>query len=322
MNRAPRSHFHALLVALGGLFLVAGSPALAQDAAAPAAAPPADATAAVTIPNEKCFKCHDDPEMTAEADGRSMAVIEAQFKTGAHKRLDCVACHTTALTIKHPRNELGPVSFDACMECHEDEINPFQASVHAKVKGGKPVTCQGCHGNIHTTPRSNDPTAPMSDVNQVRNCGACHEDMMEGYLSSVHARALFISGLTEVSPACSDCHGSHDIQRHDAEGARTSHARSPETCGECHKGVLKEWDESAHGDLPRGACRRGPEDGRGTRAHADRLRQLPRRSLQVLPRQLPRQVGQRWPPERGHVLRLPHAAPQPAGERPALEHAP
>ena len=23
--------------------------------------------------------------------------------------------------------------------------------------------CQGCHGNIHTTPRSNDPNAPMSD---------------------------------------------------------------------------------------------------------------------------------------------------------------
>jgi cytochrome b subunit of formate dehydrogenase len=240
----PALGLAALLLMLGG-----PAPVAAQEAAAAADAAAAPGTDVPTIPNEKCFKCHDDPEMTAEADGRSLAVIEAQFKTGAHKRLDCVQCHADALTIKHPRNDLGPVSFDACLECHEDEITPFQGSVHAKVKGGKPVTCQGCHGSIHTTPRSRDPNAPMSDVNQVRNCGACHEEMMEGYLSSVHARALFVSGLTEASPACSDCHGSHDIQRHNAEGARTSHAKSPETCGSCHQGVLKEWDESIHGAL-------------------------------------------------------------------------
>ena len=89
----------------------------------------------------------------------------------------------------------------------------------------------------------------MAPLNQVRNCGVCHEDMMEGYLSSVHARSLFVSGLTDAAPSCSDCHGSHDIQRHDAAGARTSHEKSPETCGDCHKGILKEWDESAHGAL-------------------------------------------------------------------------
>ena len=171
----PALGLSALLLLLGGPV-----PSSAQEAAATADTAAAPATDVPTIPNEKCFKCHDDPEMTAEADGRSMAVIEAEFKTGAHKRLDCVECHTDALTIKHPRNDLGPVSFDACMECHEDEINPFQTSVHSKVKGGKPATCQGCHGNIHTTPRSNDPNAPMSDVNQVRNCGGCHEDMREG----------------------------------------------------------------------------------------------------------------------------------------------
>jgi cytochrome b subunit of formate dehydrogenase len=226
------------------LALAAPAPAAAQDAAAPVAA----ATDAPKIPNSKCLNCHDDAEMKDDA-GKSLAVHEAEFKTGAHKRLECVECHVTAGTIKHPRNPLGPVTFDVCMDCHEDEINPFQASVHARVKGGTPATCQGCHGNIHTTPRSNSPDAPMSDLNQVRNCGVCHEDMMEGYLSSVHARALFDSGLTEASPACSDCHGSHDIQRHDQEGARTSHAKSPEMCGACHQGILKEWDESAHGAL-------------------------------------------------------------------------
>ena len=120
----------------------------------------------------------------------SVAVHEAQFAVSAHKRVACVECHTAALDVKHKgkRQPLGPVSFDVCMECHEDEITPFQNSVHARVKGGKPVTCQGCHGSIHTVVRSNNPAAPMAPLNQVRNCGVCHEEMMEGYLSSVHAQ--------------------------------------------------------------------------------------------------------------------------------------
>jgi cytochrome b subunit of formate dehydrogenase len=216
------------------------------DDPAPAATAP-DAAAAKTIPSSKCFRCHDDPE--AEDDnGGSIAVLEPQYKAGAHKRLECVECHTAALTTRHPRNALGPVSFDSCLECHEEEITPFQESVHARVRGDKPESCQGCHGNVHTTPRSRDPNAPMSAVNQLTNCGQCHKDMMEGYLGSVHARALLVSGLNSA-PACSDCHGSHDIKRHVDPASRSSHQKSPETCGSCHEGILKVWTDSAHGQL-------------------------------------------------------------------------
>jgi cytochrome b subunit of formate dehydrogenase len=222
------------------LLLIPSAPPLAEAAEATAAA-------VETIPKEKCFKCHDDPEAESD-DGRSIAVLAAQFGVGAHKRLDCVECHTDALTIKHPRNNLGPVGFEPCLECHEENINAFHESVHAKVRGDKPITCQGCHGPVHYTPRSRDPNAPMSAVNQLRNCGQCHKDMMEGYLGSVHARALLVSGLNSA-PACSDCHGSHDILRHTDPKARSSHQRSPETCGSCHEGILKVWEDSAHGAL-------------------------------------------------------------------------
>ena len=270
-TRDLRLVFPALGLAAMLLALAGPIPASAQEAAVAATDTAARrATDVAKIPNTKCLNCHDDPEMKDDA-GKSLHVGTAEFALSAHKRRDCVDCHVTAGTVKHPRNALGPVAFDVCMECHEEQVTPFQGSVHAKVKGGEPESCQGCHGSIHNVVRSNDPNAPMSDVNQVRNCGACHEDMMEGYLSSVHARALFVSGLTEVSPACSDCHGSHDIQRHDAEGARTSHAKSPETCGECHKGVLKEWDESAHGVLWREG-KDGPVCSTCHEAHAVRTR--------------------------------------------------
>ena len=85
--------------------------------------------------------------------GKSLAVIEAQFADSAP------TSGSTASSATRPRwhgqapaqaQPLGPVSFDVCMDCHEDEITPFQGSVHAKVKGGKPATCQGCHGSVHT----------------------------------------------------------------------------------------------------------------------------------------------------------------------------
>jgi len=195
-TRDLRLTLPALCLAALMLALALPAPATAQADATAAAAPAAEVE---KIPNSKCLKCHDDPELKTD-DGKSLAVIEAEFKTGAHKRLDCVDCHVDALTIKHPRNDLGPVTFDVCTDCHEEEITPFQSSVHARVKGGKPVSCQGCHGNIHTTPRSNDPNAPMSDVNQVRNGVACHEERMEGYRSSVHARSLIVAAPTESYP--------------------------------------------------------------------------------------------------------------------------
>jgi len=247
MSRARFLPLVLASLALPVLLLTTAAVARAADPEGTAKAAPAAAAPTETIPKEKCFRCHDDPEAESD-DGRPIAVLAARFAVGAHKRLDCVDCHVDALTIKHPRNNLGPVTFEPCLGCHEDEITPFHDSVHAKVRGDEPRICQGCHGELHTTPRSRDPDAPMSAVNQLRNCGQCHKDMMEGYLGSVHARALLVSGLNSA-PACSDCHGSHDIKRHLDPDARSSHQKSPQTCGSCHEGILKVWTDSAHGAM-------------------------------------------------------------------------
>ena len=233
------------------LFALAGTPiASAQEVAAPA--PAADAASAEpAIPNSKCLACHDDAEMKNEA-GESVAVHEEQFAASAHKRVDCVECHTAALTVKHKgkRQPLGPVGFDVCMECHEDEITPFQNSVHARVKGDKPVTCEGCHGNIHTVVRSNNPAALMSPLNQIKTCGKCHDDDIDGFMSPASmARAAQVGpdGVGAVlqrlprQPRHPAPHGCHARER------RTRRAR---TCAaSCHEGVLKEWSESTHGAL-------------------------------------------------------------------------
>lgn len=106
---------------LAALLLAAAwsAPVLAQEAGqAPRA-----------IPNERCLGCHDDDELKTD-DGRSMAVHEAEFAASKHRRLDCTTCHSDALTVRHPREDLGPVPLANCQDCHADEIAALEKSVH------------------------------------------------------------------------------------------------------------------------------------------------------------------------------------------------
>ena len=107
------------------LFALAGPlPAGAQEAAValPTTTATDAAAAGPAIPNEKCFGCHDDAEFE-DSNGGSVAVLAAPFGASAHKRVACVECHTAAVGVKHKgkRQPLGPVSFDVCMECHEED---------------------------------------------------------------------------------------------------------------------------------------------------------------------------------------------------------
>jgi cytochrome b subunit of formate dehydrogenase len=254
-NRAP------IRIAIAALALVAsfvlGPVPFAgaqQPAAAPAEAPPAQ----IPVDSEKCLACHDDPELKTD-DGKSLQVHGEAFKAGAHKRLECADCHVDATTVKHPRNDLGPVPMEACTGCHEAEMTALGGSIHGQKKGVAAATCSGCHGNVHEVLKAKDPNNSMSAVNQIESCGACHKSMMDGYQDSIHAKALLKSGLVGKSPACTDCHGkAHEIKAHADPASRTAVAHVPETCGECHSGVLKEWELSVHGALWKDGKPEGP----------------------------------------------------------------
>jgi len=245
------------VLACAALFGIAlfGSLATAAPATAPPAAPPID-KAALTA---KCLGCHDDAELKTDA-GKSVTVHGAEFSASAHRRTACVDCHADALTVKHPRENLGAVDSGVCIACHEDELKAVAASVHG---GGdatvKPETCTDCHGDIHSARRSKDPQNSMTAVNQIVTCGGCHKKMMNGYLASEHAHALLAAGLVNAAPSCTACHGTaHEIKKHDDPAARTSFANIPETCGACHQGVLEQWVNSTHGMLWKKGEQRGP----------------------------------------------------------------
>lgn len=161
-----------------------------------------------------------------------------------HSGLGCADCHSDVVDYPHPEEMLPGDA--VCAQCH-DAGDELEGSVHGGV-----LSCQECHGAPHEVLPLDDLDSRMSPIGQVSACGECHETedgLVEGYLESVHGRALLRSGLVTAAPSCSDCHGGHGIAPVAEEASRVSHRRVPETCGACHRGILEEWQESAHGEL-------------------------------------------------------------------------
>jgi len=245
LRRGLASWLGALATA-AALLLVCSLPALAKPDAKAAAQAPAQ-TAAQT---EKCLGCHDDATLKSE-DGTPMSVLADHFSRSAHRKLACGDCHAPTPGAKHPRDALGPVQPQVCQDCHADAFKAVAGSIHGRrASGDKAIKdCTGCHGSLHEVFKGGDPASPLSPVNQIKTCGACHEDMMGDYERSVHAHALLKSGLTEAAPSCASCHGKHDVRPKSDPVSTTHHAKVPETCGGCHSGILREWQDSAHGAL-------------------------------------------------------------------------
>ncbi len=178
--------------------------------------------------SEECAECHED----------------SVFTSTAHADLECAECHSGA-DDEHSEDGLESLDDSSCGSCHRRAMREVGRGVH----DGE-AACADCHSAAHEIHLVAELESAMSPVNQIRACGGCHdepESLVDGYLTSVHGRALLLSGLIDA-PSCSDCHGAHLITAIDNDRAATSHANSPEMCGSCHLLLLEEWKtESAHG---------------------------------------------------------------------------
>lgn len=176
-----------------------------------------------------CAACHEDTEHTSSA----------------HPDLVCQDCHTN-VTGEHEGNDLEPLTNEnSCAECHGKLLRSLGRSAH-----GEDVLCVDCHGAPHNIHASDELASAMSPVNQIKQCGACHDtpsSLIDGYLTSEHGKALLLSGLINA-PSCSDCHGDHRIVDVSSGSAPAAHENSPEMCGSCHLILFEDWKaQSAHG---------------------------------------------------------------------------
>jgi hypothetical protein len=206
--------------------------------------------------NEQCLACHEDPSLRDSA-GKSLFVAQKDFAKSIHgmSGLSCVSCHTDlegVTDFPHSEN-LAKVN---CSLCHGEAQRKFKHSVHAgaRLKDGTTVSCVSCHG-YHDVLTRTDSDSRSHPLQLPQTCGSCHfskgergktAGFVKSYLESVHGKALSKAGLS-TSATCVTCHGAHEVKQPEDPLSPVSRRHVPETCGQCHSGILRDYREGVHG---------------------------------------------------------------------------
>jgi len=206
---------------------------------------------------EECLACHSDATLTHEVNGKqvSLHVDPQAFKDSIHGSMfTCVDCHTDVTSAAH---ETTPKKI-TCASCHADEQAAYERSFHGKaVAGGNPraATCVDCHGSPHDLLPAGDPKSRVHHTNIPATCGACHSQkfvddgksaqMVASYQHSVHGHA--VANGSEKAAVCTDCHGTHEILDARDDKSPIAKFNVPQTCGKCHDGISREFQQSIHG---------------------------------------------------------------------------
>jgi predicted CXXCH cytochrome family protein len=235
----------AILIALGVVVLaVLAATAVARTAAAsPNPQPPAQDQ----LSDDYCIGCHSQQGMSRKLDDGSalpLTISGQRFRESVHAQEDvaCVDCHTDI--DKFPHAEFSAESrravtlgmYAVCQQCHEDQYQSVQDSVHQEAMAGgndAAAVCTDCH-NPHEQPRLTDVHSgsllPEARLDIPQTCARCHSAIYDTYETSVHGAALTGDGNLDV-PTCIDCHGVHSIQNPTTARFRNE---TPQLCAKCH----------------------------------------------------------------------------------------
>jgi cytochrome b subunit of formate dehydrogenase len=209
------------------------------------------------VANVQCATCH-------EQEAKS-------FPTSAHALLGdsaCASCHGSVHELVTAET-LAPAK---CKECHAEEVKEFADSIHGQAaKNGDrdAPKCVSCHGAIHEVKSSSEADSTIARKNLADTCAKCHSDAgflsrhqipvahpVESYKQSVHGRA--VAAGNEKAADCNSCHGNHNIYPARDERSRVNHWKVPETCGQCHQEIARQFNESVHGKAVKAGVRDAP----------------------------------------------------------------
>jgi hypothetical protein len=213
--------------------------------------------------DKDCLECHDNPNIVASDDGRSLLVNYQEIKNSRHTNTACSQCHSEVNVSKHRPCETIKSKVD-CSACHEEVGLEYSKSTHgtlvAKLDPNGP-TCKECHGTHGTLGRLN-PESPTFATNIPNLCGKCHregekatvrytgseKDIVNHYTESIHGKGLLKSGLT-VTATCTACHTAHRELPHSNPESSINPTNISATCGTCHHGIEDQFVKSVHSPL-------------------------------------------------------------------------
>jgi cytochrome b subunit of formate dehydrogenase len=199
--------------------------------------------------HNSCGQCHSESKEKFIASEHFRA-----FQEGVKGSPNCLHCHKNPVAKVHDGEDLVTVKIaqeNLCLSCHLDSpevrartnvtagfITMYEKSVHGSALNagnGEAATCIDCH-NSHNVIKSTNNKSATFKQNIPSTCGKCHEDISSEYIGSIHGTAV-MRGVKE-SPDCTDCHGEHNILKHDDPKSPVSFQNlSREVCSPCHSSV-------------------------------------------------------------------------------------
>ena len=207
-----------------------------------------------------CLSCHGNESLVKQdQEGKeiSLYIDKSVIPGSIHHNLRCVDCHREVKDEVHMEKP-GPVD---CGSCHQKELELYRESFHGQkyLEGIKDAPwCQDCHGS-HEIRNVNDPKSITYRLNLPKMCAVCHQDPQitkryrisvqepyKIYHQSIHGIAIEKMGLIKAA-VCSDCHGSHTLRPASDPQSEIYKYNVPQTCGKCHFGIWKTYEESVHG---------------------------------------------------------------------------
>ncbi|MBI5839159.1 MAG: cytochrome c3 family protein [Chloroflexi bacterium] len=210
--------------------------------------------------NDFCLACHQEKGLDKSIGKETLPVtinpIEFGLSVHAEENIACVDCHTNISDYPHPDVKVKTIRdfslelYTSCKECHEDQYELTQDSVHQRAfdEGNiNAAICTDCH-NPHTqtrlTGQQSGELTPAARLHIPGACAQCHSTVYDQYKDSVHGTALTEENNVDV-PTCIDCHGVHNIQSPTTVTFRNS---TPGLCAKCHTDpdIMDKYGISTH----------------------------------------------------------------------------
>jgi predicted CXXCH cytochrome family protein len=194
-----------------------------------------------------CRRCHSDQQLQTGA--VHVALLQ---KESNGLPLSCTDCHSPHTMAHEARGKSMKSESDYCMKCHMGRsdmtfrnkegvslnvnLEDLQSSVHRN------LSCSDCHFGFSSEehPERTFSTKRHFSIASSQTCRRCHFDKYSETLESIHFVQLNEGNLK--APVCTDCHGSHSIQK-----GRTEKLRSARRCEQCHQSVFAIYASSVHG---------------------------------------------------------------------------
>ncbi|MCE1188970.1 MAG: cytochrome b/b6 domain-containing protein [Ignavibacteria bacterium] len=196
-----------------------------------------------------CAQCHNQ-----QSARYSNSAHAAARENGIKDAPACINCHKEQVSFKSFQQDTVKAKLaqeKLCLSCHLNSpevrerfsftrsfIDAFENSVHGQAlrKGNtKAPGCPDCH-DAHMVQSKMDRSSRIFKANIPQTCAKCHPKIAAEYNESIHGAAIKKGNFD--SPVCTDCHGEHNILRHNDPNSPVSYKNvSEKVCAQCHSSV-------------------------------------------------------------------------------------